>query len=236
MIKYSMKLFVPLALFFLAVFISAGTAESYGNSEFTMPSVSTSSLDNGVKLFYIKDELPQTVVYATMGYGKLYETEKNAGAAELLTGMLSVAGTSKYKGNELYRTLEDVGGEIGFIPGWENITVQVKVLARHSDLAVDIIGDVLENPLFTRDALTAAKSRVIQKIRRNRDNPESRAFSKLREVIFGGRGYGATATEESIASADLDSLKNLWEKHCRGANISTILRIDLKGLPIAFIS
>ncbi len=203
---------------FLLIDVSSGFSAVISNIE--MPRVESKSLDNGVKLLHVKDELPRTVFYVSVGYGRLYEDKKSAGISELLTRTLSIAGTEKYPGNELYTRLEAVGGEINFIPGWENIVIELKILSRHRELAFDILSDIFTSPLFNEESLDSAKALMIEKIKRGRDNPSDIAFEKLREIIFCGSGYGGTPSEKTTGSVSASDLVKVWDKYFRGGNVS----------------
>ena len=185
-----------------------------------VPAVQSRSLENGVKIFYINDELPRTVFYVSVGYGRLYEDKKSAGISELLTRTLSIAGTQKYPGNQLYSRLESVGGEISFVPGWENTVIELKVLSRHRELAFDILSDIFLNPLFDEESIKSAKTLLLEKIKRERDNPADLAFGVLREIIFCGSGYGGKPSEKTIESVSASDLMEIWNKYFRGSNVS----------------
>lgn len=203
------------------------TAAETGNID--MPLVKSSSLDNGVRLFHIDDELPRTVFYVSTGYGRLYENKDRAGMAELLARTLSIGGTKKYPGNKMYSALEAVGGEINFIPGWENVVIEIKVLTRHIDLAYDIISDIMLTPEFNETSLVSAKELVLEKIKRGRDNPADMAFEKLRELIFCGSGYGNVPSEKTIDSVSLSELEALWKEYFKGGNVSVAVSSSISA-------
>lgn len=185
----------------------------------TLPRVITRTLGNGLRTFYIRDELPQLTLIASIGYGKLHENSGNAGTSELLARMLVLSGSKKYPGEKLSAAVEGIGGRINIQGSWENIVITVRVLERHSDLAWDVISDLLKNPNFSEPYFSDAKSLIYERIRRRRDNPAELAFEKLRQVIFMGSGYGSISTEGSVRSIALNDLVSLWKSHAAGRNI-----------------
>jgi predicted Zn-dependent peptidase len=199
------------------------------SDDVNMPEVKSFYLENGVRVFHIKDDLPRTVFYASIGYGRLYEDKNRAGVSELLARTLTIGGSKKYPGNKLYTVLESLGGEINFISGWENAVIELKVLSRHSDLAFDILSDILLNPLFDEKSLDSARELVLEKIRRSRDNPADLAFEKLREIIFCGSGYGGVPSEKTINSVTPSDLGEIWRKYFRGGNISIAASSSIKA-------
>ena len=220
------KLSVSLAVFSLIILFSWNrtTAEPVKSieSDFisALPEVKKHKLNNDVNLLYIENDLPVTVIYASISFGKMYENSGNAGITEVLCKTLTMAGTSLYPGNTLNEKLEAIGGEIHISAGWETIGIEIKVLSKYNSLAFSILGDILKNPVLEDAAVKPAKTLVIEKMKRDMDEPDEAGVLKLREIIFGGSGYGTVPTEKSIGSIDSLSLKSLWKKHSTGGNVT----------------
>lgn len=220
------KLSVSLAIFTLVILFSWDKTEAEPlksiKTDFlsALPEVKKHTLNNGVNLLYLKDDLPVTVIYASISFGKLYENSGNAGITEVLCKTLTIAGTESYPGNSLNQKLESVGGEINISAGWETIGIEIKVLSKYNNLAFDILGDLLKNPVFEGADVNSAKQLVMEKIKRDMDEPEETGVLKLREIIFGGSGYGTVPTEKSIGNIDSGSLKLLWNKSATGGNVT----------------
>lgn len=191
-------------------------------SDFTssLPEVKKFRMKNDVNILYIQNELPVTVLYASVSFGKMYENSSTAGIAEVLDKTLSIAGTAAYPGNTLNQKLESIGGEIQITAGWETINIEIKVLSKYSSLAFSILGDILKNPILENSGIQSAKQLVIEKIKRDKDEPDEVGVLKLREIIFGGSGYGSVPTEKSIGEINSDALKELWKKFASGGNVT----------------
>jgi len=172
------KLSVSLAIFALVILFSWDKTEAEPlksiKTDFlsALPEVKKHTLNNGVNLLYLKDDLPVTVIYASISFGKLYENSGNAGITEVLCKTLTIAGTESYPGNSLNQKLESVGGEINISAGWETIGIEIKVLSKYNNLAFDILGDLLKNPVFEGADVNSAKQLVMEKIKRDMDEPE----------------------------------------------------------------
>lgn len=194
-----------------------------------LPEVTTFELPSKLKLLTIKDELPRSVIICTIGFGKMYEDSANAGISELMAKEISIAGTKKYQGNDLSSRLEAAGGSIGITAGWENITVEINVLARDTELAFDILGDILLNPVFSDEALNYSKSLVMENFRREMDDPSNAGFTKVREIIFNGKGYGSTLSGKSIGQVKTGDLDILWKRITAGGNICIAVSSSVEG-------
>jgi len=221
--KKRIKECLSFCLFCMVLFLFPGPAGA-DSSELPslegLPEVYTSELDNGIKILTIDDDLPRTVVICSIGFGRMYEDSSNAGISELIAREISIAGTKKYPGNELNRKLESVGGEISIVAGWENTVIVIKVLSRHTELAFDILGDILVSPVFSDEAIGHSRKLVIEKFRREMEEPSYAGFVKVREILFEGKGYGATLSEKSMNSFSSEMLENRWKRFVKGGNIN----------------
>lgn len=224
-----MKDFIIRKIFILLCMLSAGPVALAGELDFDMPEVKKFKTMGGVKSFYIKDELPRTTIFVTVGYGRLYENSSNAGTGELLARMIKTGGTKNYPGNRLFSTLEEIGGEIAVYSGWENMVISIKVLTRHADLAFSVLKEILEKPRLNQDDFRNSKKYLRGKIKRDMDNPEIRAFTKAREIIFAGAGYGSVLSKDSLEKMSLEQVRSVWSKHVVSGNINIAVSSSMEA-------
>ncbi len=220
------KIYTCLVILFVIIITSKDKtiAETLRKSETgflsSLPEVKKIKMNNDVNLLYIKDDLPVTTIYASISYGKMNETAVNAGTADVLSKTLTMAGSAAYPGNTINQKLEAIGGEIHISTGWETIGIEIKVLSKYNNIAFNILGDILKNPIFNDTEINSAKKLIIEKIKRDLDEPDETGVLKLREIIFGGSGYGTVPTEKSIKGIDSGALRSLWKRYATGGNIT----------------
>jgi zinc protease len=179
---------------------------------------------DGLAAYRIKSEIPALTITASIGYGSLYETSDNAGISSVLVKTISLAGSKKFPGQSLYRTIENLGGKIHFDASWEEITITISILDRYAETAFAILSDIVQNPRIENESLSHARSLVKESIKRQRDMPHLVAFEALREILFDGNGYGATPSEKSLNSINSESLNEIIRQHFTSGN--TILGIS----------
>lgn len=200
-------------------------------AELSLPPVEEYELENGLKVFGIRDELPQFSIVAGASFGKLYEGRMNAGLSELLAKALTLGGSKRYPGDRLHDAIESIGGRITIEASWETVGISIRVLERHADLALDILADLLENPALDERSIADAKAILIEEIRRKNDSPAALAVEKLREIMFDGMGYGSNPSEQSIKSIGQAELRTAFNNHFRAANmvVGTVSGPDAAG-------
>ena len=184
-----------------------------------LPPVSASVLDNGIRLFHVRDDLPMVTVTLSAGFGRLYEDRETAGLSDLLAMTMSLGGSGAYPGGALHEKVDAMGGRLSVSASWERVTISIKVLDRFREEAFAIAGDLAANPTLGEEYLDNAKALVIDSIKRKYDDPADIAFEKARERIFGGMGYGAVPSEETVRSHSRERVREAWKRHFAGRNI-----------------
>jgi len=178
----------------LSTVMAGGHLRSETAYDKLVPAAESFVLKNGIKVFYVGDELPQITIAASVGYGKLYEKKDTAGLSDLLARTLSISGSRKYPGGKMHEAVDSAGGQISVASSWEGIVVSVKVLKKFAPLAFDVLSDLVANPNFDEKYFQTAKSIYSAHIKKKFDDPGNLAIEKLREVIFDGEGYGSFPT------------------------------------------
>ncbi|MBN2401789.1 MAG: insulinase family protein [Spirochaetes bacterium] len=222
-----MKKLVILCIIFT---IALTQAEPYYHSVFAdsndvkidnidLPGIKSLTAKNGLRLFYIKDELPRTIIVLSAGFGKLYEDNTNAGIADFLAQTLSLAGSKKYPADKLHSTIESIGGRFRVEASFEETYIIIEVMEKYSALAFEMLTDIVLNPNLDSKIIENARSLILEDLRRKQDSPDMLAFEKAREIIFNGTGYGAYPTEKSINSITVSDLENTLNKYFTAKNI-----------------
>jgi zinc protease len=208
-------------LIILALMIDARrpAAAQFAGENVKLPPVETTRLGNGIRLFYIKDDLPQVTIVVSIGFGRLYEKRENAGISELIATTISLGGSKNYPGESLHQKIDLMGGRLNVSSSWESTVISIKVLDRFKEEAFAIAADLAARPNLGPPYLDTAKALVADSIRRKYDDPSEIAFSKIREIIFDGDGYGSYPTEKKINSYAPEFLSEAWKKYCEGSNI-----------------
>jgi predicted Zn-dependent peptidase len=190
-----------------------------GMSRLSLPAVDSYALENGLRCYYVPDELPSLLIVASIGYGTLYETRQTAGLSQLMAKTISIAGTRKYPGKKLIETVDAMGGHFSITASFEGINISFKVLDRFSNEAFDIVSDVIANPNFEDRYVSMAKSILASEIMRKNDDTGDVAFEKARELLFDGDGYGSVAAAEKIDRYSVDLIKETWRSYASAKNI-----------------
>ncbi|MFQ5621869.1 MAG: M16 family metallopeptidase [Paracoccaceae bacterium] len=154
--------------------------------------VHTHQLENGLRI--VTEEMPglksaSVGVWVTAG-GRQEKHEQN-GIAHFLEHM-AFKGTKNRTALEIAETIENVGGFINAYTSREMTAYFARVLEADVTLALDVIADILLNPLFDNNDIETERGVILQEIGQSHDTPDDVIFDWLQEVSYPGQALGRT--------------------------------------------
>jgi zinc protease len=171
-------------------------------------------LPNGLRLLVKEDHrLPFVEFRAVFQGGVLSENLENNGTTMLLAKLL-LKGTPRRNAEQLAIEIESVGGHIDSYGGNNSFGVNAEVLSSDFATGLDLLADVVLNPIFPAEELEREKEIQIAGIRSRKDELLKSASLAMRRTLFGETGYGldSLGTEESVAKIAVAGLKSFHQK------------------------
>jgi zinc protease len=171
-------------------------------------------LPNGLRLLVKEDHrLPFVEFRAMFKGGVLAETRENNGITQLTSRML-LKGTSQRSARDIATEIETVGGSIDSYGGNNSFGVNLETMSSDFATGLDLLADVLLNPIFPTDMLEREREVQIADIYAEKDNLLKSASLAMRRTLFGSIGYGldSTGMEEAVAKLKAASLKSFHKK------------------------
>jgi len=169
-------------------------------------------LPNGLRVLVREDaRLPLVSMYAAFRGGLLAEKPEKNGITRLLSRTI-LKGTKSRTSAQVAEQIESVGGRIGADNGNNSFSVSVEVMKPDLALGLDVLADVLQNPVFPEKEVELEKAAQIAAIKAEDEQITAVARNVLREKLFGNhpyalRGSGRVESVEKIAPADLLAFK-----------------------------
>lgn len=192
--RYRKYTFFVLFLFFLHA--ATGTA--------AQPLGKRIVLDNGmVVLLAEKHEIPMVTVSMAINAGGLAEPADKPGLASL-TASLLMQGTKKRTATQISREIDFIGGSLSVSGGDDFASAGLRVLKKDLQTGLDLLSDVLINPVFDQQEIERKVKEMLAEIQRQREEPETIASEAFAKAVFGSHPYGRT--NEDVA-AYLQNLK-----------------------------
>ena len=141
-------------------------------------------LDNGLTVIFEQKKCNSVVVEVLVKVGSNREEEKERGISHFIENML-FEGTKKRPSNWLISNeIEKIGGEFNAYTTNERTCFYIKVLKKHMIKAVNVLADMLQNSLFTEEAILREKNIVLKEIDLVNDEPRYYQWELLQKNIF----------------------------------------------------
>ncbi len=128
-------------------------------------------------------------LYITAG-GRHERIEQN-GIAHFLEHM-AFKGTPTRTAQGIAEEIEDVGGYINAYTGKEMTAYYARVLEADVDKALDLLVDIVFNPIFAEPDIEVERGVILQEIGQALDTPDDIIFDWLQETAFPDQPFGRT--------------------------------------------
>lgn len=173
----------------------------------TMAPVQKEIFKNGLRLVTKKLASTQSVtVLILTGAGSRYETKKLNGISHFLEHMF-FKGAKKYKtAKEVSEMIDGVGGDFNAFTGKEYVGYYVKVAARHQDVAMDVLSDMLIHSKFDPHEIDKERGVIMEEYNMYQDTPMYQVGWDFERLIYGDQpmGWDQVGTKELIHGVTRD--------------------------------
>lgn len=151
-----------------------------------------------------------------VGAGARHEAQNQNGIAHFLEHM-AFKGTERRNALQIAEAIEDVGGYINAYTSREVTAYYARVLETDVPLAVDVIADILLNPILDRNEIEVERGVILQEIGQALDTPDDVIFDWLQEKAYPGQPLGRTilGPSERVSAFDREDLSRFISQYYR---------------------
>ncbi len=185
------------------------------------PMIAKEVFDNGLTL--ITESMPH-VRSVTIGVwlkrGSRHETPAQSGIAHFIEHMV-FKGTKNRSAETIASEVDSIGGYMDAFTAKEYASFHLKVLDEHLPLAVDILGDIVRNPLFDPIEMTKEKKVIFEEINMVEDTPDDLVMELFSGAFWPDHPLGRPilGTKRSVASFRRDDLASFFAEVYHAGNI-----------------
>ena len=160
--------------------------------------------------------------------GSGLEKKDNEGIAHFLEHMF-FKGTPSRPGPKLAHDIESYGGEVNAFTSFDYTCYYINTPSIFLDKSVDILLDMVANPLFGEEDFPAERQVVFEEYRRAMDNPSQFNFIQLQKTSFeGGYAHPILGREDTILNFSQKQIKDFRESYYNLENALLVVAGDLK--------
>lgn len=152
--------------------------------------------------------------------GGAHEGPREAGASHLLEHMV-FKGTRNRRASEVAHSLESLGGSLDAYTTREHTAFQARVLDDHLPEAMDVLSDLVLEPLLRDEDLARERQVVLEELAQVEDTPDDLVFELHGARLWNDHPYGRPilGTEASVSNMSGDTLRAIHRKAYVGRNI-----------------
>ncbi len=181
-----------------------------------------SKLKNGVRVIIVPITGTSTVtIMVIVGTGSKNEIDSNRGISHFLEHMFFKGTKKRPTTLDLSKELDKVGGIYNAFTGKEFTGFWAKVDSSHSDLALDVISDMLLNSKFSKEEIDKERGTIIEEMNMYFDNPIMHVPSLFENLLYDNQslGFDEVGNKETINSVTRKDFTNYYKKYYTGENI-----------------
>lgn len=148
-----------------------------------------------------------------VGTGTRAEPKEMNGVAHFLEHM-AFKGTQRRSARAIAEEIEAVGGHLNAYTARENTAYYAKVLADDLPLALDIIADIVQNPIFDPEELERERGVILQEIGQCFDTPDDIIYDHFQETAFPDQPMGrpVLGTVDTVAPMSRDAVRGFMRE------------------------
>ena len=118
-------------------------------------------LKNGLTVLYYPKKSNSVVVEVMINVGSCHEKSEERGISHFLEHILFEGTTKRATNKEISNEIERIGGDFNAYTSTGKTCFYAKVLKKHFTIAVDVLADILQNPLLREEDIKKEKNVII---------------------------------------------------------------------------
>jgi predicted Zn-dependent peptidase len=130
-------------------------------------------------------------------------------------------GTSSRSAQKIAREMDSIGGNLDAFTGMETICFSVKSLAEHVPIALDVLADMVLNPVFAEQDIERERKVILEEIKIDEDTPEVLVHELFTQAFWKDHPLGKPilGTAKTVARLDQQSLLAYHGDRFHGGNM-----------------
>ena len=189
----------------------------------------TTRLDNGVRIVTEAASGVSTAVGVWIEAGSRHEQRQHNGASHFLEHLV-FKGTTRRSAFSIADDVERLGGSINGFTTKEYTCYHARTLAEHADVAVDVLADLVRNPLLRSEDVEIERDVILQEIFDAEETPEDFVHDYFLEQYWPGHplGWPVLGTKDTIAGLGRDVLAGFLAERYRPDRLIVAAAGDLE--------
>src|ERR1700759_2575827 len=130
-------------------------------------------------------------------------------------------GTKSRTAQLIAREVDAIGGNLDAFTGKETICFNIKVLDEHVPKALDVLSDLVLNPVFADQDITRERGVILEEIKMDEDNPDYLVHEIFTQNFWKDHPLGKPilGTRDTVRRFEQDTLFGYYRERFLGGNM-----------------
>jgi len=165
----------------------------------------------------VTERVPRSRTF-TVGFfvdvGSVREAPAQSGASHFLEHVL-FKGTARRSAEEISAAIESVGGDINAYTAKEHTCFYARVLSDDSELAVDVLSDMITSSLINSGEVRAERAVILDEIAMHADDPVDSVQDLVTSALLPQPGLGqpVIGTEQTVTEMSRQQIVRYWRRN-----------------------
>src|ERR1700742_2021291 len=184
-------------------------------------SVQRTVLPNGLTILTERMEHVRSVAMGVwVRAGSRHEVAELNGISHFVEHMV-FKGTETRTAQRIAREVDAIGGNLDAFTGKETICFNLKVLDQHVPTALDVLSDLVLNPVFNNDDIMRERGVILEEIKMDEDNPDYLVHEIFTQNFWKDHPLGKPilGTKETVRKFERETLFDFYGSRFLGGNM-----------------
>src|SRR5947208_5197139 len=152
--------------------------------------------------------------------GSRHETADVNGISHFVEHMV-FKGTKTRTAEDIARQVDSIGGNMDAFTAKECICFNIKVLDEHLPIALDVLSDLVLNPIFDAEDILRERGVILEEIKMDEDNPDYLVHEIFTQNFWKDHPLGKpiAGTKDTVRLFDQELLLNYYARHIHPGNL-----------------
>jgi predicted Zn-dependent peptidase len=178
-------------------------------------------LPNGLTILTEKmDHVRSVAMGVWIRAGSRHELPEVNGISHFVEHMV-FKGTKSRSAQRIAREVDAIGGNLDAFTGKETVCFNIKVLDEHVPTALDVLSDLVLNPVFATDEITRERGVILEEIKMDEDNPDYLVHEIFTQAFWKDHPLGKPilGTKETVRRFERETLCSYYGQKFHGGNM-----------------
>jgi predicted Zn-dependent peptidase len=189
-------------------------------------------LKNGLTVILEKKPTETVTIQVTVKTGSNNEEPSINGISHFIEHMVFEGTKNRIDSRVISNEIESLGGELNAYTSNERTSFYIKIPKKHVKKALDIISDIIQNPIFKEEKIEKERRIILKEINLHKDEPRFHQWVLFAGALFKGHPAGQPpyGTVQAVKAIKKKDILDYYHKHYLPNNMIISVVGDFSGV------